>query len=237
MPGERSDVDAVAGVAQRHRAGLVDADVVALDQRARHAAVHVDAVCQRCPRSRCGQGRRAADRRVRPPGRSTPAPRLATALVPLTSVPIRLPATSVPVVAAPVTMTPSALPEMTLRAPPTAPPIVLPEDRRSPARRPRCCRSRRRRSVSVPIRLPWTRLPVAVVDLDAVAVLPEMTLPAPVAVPPIVLSAPPGRSRRRRRRSPARRCRWHSCRSSCPRPGCRSCPRPRSRRRRRCCPR
>ena len=118
---------------------------------------------------------------------STPLKVLATALVPLTSVPMKLPATRLPV-ALPWMNTPSwALPEMTLRSPAVVPPIVLFDA--SMISTPSYAFPRAFVPVTlVPMKLPATRLPVALPWMNTPSwSLPEMTLRSPAVVPPIVL--------------------------------------------------
>src|SRR5262249_38625601 len=122
-----------------------------------------------------------------PPAISTPTP-LPTAWLPVASRPMVLPWTLLFIVPASVRYTPVRLPEMRLPAPGRVPPTVLlvapawivtPEPR-LPTTVPALFR---------PMVLPCTRLPdVPMSDRSTPAfVLPEMTLPAPGAMPPTVL--------------------------------------------------
>ncbi len=119
----------------------------------------------------------------------TPSRLLPSAAVPAASVPMRFPSTVMPLEAL-VMLTPYVpLPEITLAEPAAVPPIV--SDEAFVMRMPSSVLpSATAPAASVPIRLPSTTSPVAPAPVISMPrKLPLMTLPAPAAVPPIVLPA------------------------------------------------
>ena len=115
-------------------------------------------------------------------------------------------------------MTATPKPEMTLPAPAVVPPIVfrgriVDEDADGKPRRRIRQRSTRVPSLSVPIRLPRTVLPLATVleIWTPIEVLPEITLAAPGAIPPTMLPEA-GADRGFRRRCPREIRRIRRCR-------------------------
>src|SRR5208337_4216809 len=112
------------------------------------------------------------------PGPLTPAPMLPE---------ISLPCTTLSVAPRPKLTPAPILSEITLRAPTAVPPIVLLDD--SPIRTPAALLGTASSPVaSVPMKLPSTTLFVAPGSMFTPApILPEITLPAPISVPPIVL--------------------------------------------------
>ena len=86
-----------------------------------------------------------------------------------------------------------ALPEMTFLAPTVVPPIVSFEAPELISTPPQALPSAAVPAASVPIRLPWTRIAVTPEPLIQTPKfsLPEMRLPATVAVPPMVLALLP----------------------------------------------
>ena len=118
---------------------------------------------------------------------------LGLARVPVESVPILLPATTLLVVPSSAMSTPSPLfSEMTLPAPAVVPPIVLPDAALSIST-PVPFAMETSPVTSVPMSLPATRFPVVLpLEISTPSfVLPEMTFPAPLVMPPIVLLCAP----------------------------------------------
>jgi hypothetical protein len=120
----------------------------------------------------------------------TPSETFATATVPVTSVPMKLPCTRLPERVPPMEIPGPLLPEMRLRAPGAVPPIVWLEEFpdcpsvTTPVPFPMA----RVPAALVPMKLPCTRLPVvpALMEMPVLS-LPEMTLRAAEVVPPIIL--------------------------------------------------
>src|SRR5262249_30693234 len=123
----------------------------------------------------------------------TPEPPLPRVVELLRLVPMKLPTTLLLLVPLPSMYTPSnLLPEMTLYAVAEPPPTVLPL---APLRMstPSLAFGKATPEPSVPMSLPWTLLPDVPLPPRPTPLLrlPEMMLPAPDAVPPMVLLVAP----------------------------------------------
>src|SRR5436190_3614635 len=118
------------------------------------------------------------------PSMSTPSPPLGTAALPPELVPMKLPCTerSSEVLRTP----PSRLPEMTLRAAATVPPIVVPGAEITST--PRTLPSAAPPPGVVPMKLPATRFPWPPEITTPLSPLPETRLRTPLVVPPIAFS-------------------------------------------------
>ena len=126
---------------------------------------------------------------------STPSPPLPRLAVPLTSVPISFPATTLLEAEPPwISMPVDPFPEMMLRSCPVMLPPIWLSGALTMSTPPLMLPSARRPEMSVPMRLPSTAFPVALLlrISTPTARLPAIVLPAPTTEPPTVF---PGASR------------------------------------------